>query len=389
MSATRAPQARRRRLVVAAAAVIVVVLVVVVVVVVVGGSRGGTEPTGGGRPAPVPSADPQTLARTAGERFLDRYLDDDGRVVRHDQGGDTVSEGQAYAMLIAAALGDERRFDLAWGWTRANLRRSDGLLSYLWRDGHVEDPQAAADADLDAARALVLAGRRFDRPALVHDAAQLGRAILAGEIVQTGGSTVLVAGPWATTTAPPPVDPSYFAPRAYALLDEVAPDPRWAALAQSSRALARTLVAGDDNRLPPDWARLRPDGTAQAAPPPGQSDQPITYGFDAARLPVRFAESCTTADHAVAAASWPFLRDIAPEDLVARYQLDNGESSGGPHPVASAGAAAAAAAAGDDAARDRQLAQADRLENDHSTYYGAAWAALGRIMLTTDLLGRC
>ena len=28
-------------------------------------------------------------------RFLDRYVQDDGRVVRHDQGGDTVSEGRA------------------------------------------------------------------------------------------------------------------------------------------------------------------------------------------------------------------------------------------------------------------------------------------------------
>lgn len=104
-----------------------------------------------GEPSVTASAREQ--ARAAADRFLDRYVDGEGRVVRHDQGGDTVSEGQAYALLLAAALGDRRRFALVWRWTRERLQRPDGLLSFLWRDGKVEDPQAAADADLDAARA--------------------------------------------------------------------------------------------------------------------------------------------------------------------------------------------------------------------------------------------
>jgi len=65
----------------------------------------------------------------SGQFFLRRYVDGDGRVVRRDQGGDTVSEGQAYGMLIAAGLGDWKRFDTIWGWTRSHLRRPDGLLS--------------------------------------------------------------------------------------------------------------------------------------------------------------------------------------------------------------------------------------------------------------------
>jgi hypothetical protein len=35
-----------------------------------------------------------TLARRDAQTFLSRYVADDGRVVRQDQGGDTVSEGQ-------------------------------------------------------------------------------------------------------------------------------------------------------------------------------------------------------------------------------------------------------------------------------------------------------
>ena len=107
---------------------------------------------------------PQKKAESAGQRFLDRYVTSDGRVSRLDQGGDTVGEGQAYGMLMAAAIGDSQRFDAIWGWTKSNLRRPDGLISFLWRDGHVQDPQAASDADVDAGRALLVGSCRFHRP---------------------------------------------------------------------------------------------------------------------------------------------------------------------------------------------------------------------------------
>ncbi len=81
-----------------------------------------------------------------------------------DQGGDTVGEGQAYGMLLAAAIGDAQRFDTIWGWTKDNLRRPDGLISFLWRNGHVLDPQAASDADLDATRALLVAALPLPPP---------------------------------------------------------------------------------------------------------------------------------------------------------------------------------------------------------------------------------
>ena len=81
-------------------------------------------------------------------------------------------------MLIAAAIGDRQRFDPIWNWTKANLRRPDGLISFLWRDGHVVDPQPASDADLDATRALLVAACRFNRPELRREALELGDAIL-------------------------------------------------------------------------------------------------------------------------------------------------------------------------------------------------------------------
>src|SRR3546814_7879618 len=78
---------------------------------------------------------------------LDEYVTAEGRVVRYDQGGDTVSEGQAYAMLLAVGSDDEARFATIWDWTEQNLQRSDWLLAWQWADGGVVDEAPAADAD--------------------------------------------------------------------------------------------------------------------------------------------------------------------------------------------------------------------------------------------------
>jgi endo-1,4-beta-D-glucanase Y len=80
---------------------------------------------------------------------------------------------QAYGMLVAAALGDSARFDQIWGWTKANLRRPDGLLAFHWVDGAVRDHQAASDADLDASRALLVAGCLFKRGDLRAEAGRI------------------------------------------------------------------------------------------------------------------------------------------------------------------------------------------------------------------------
>ena len=173
----------------------------------------------------------ENTARIAGQKFLDEYVEPDGRVVRRDEGGDVVSEGQAYGMLIAVAVGDETRFRSIWKWTKTYLRRADGLLSWRWTDNKVTDVNSAADADLDAARSLVLAGRRFNAPEFTKDGRQLGVAILETETVAVGTGTAppsdvnppgtwvagsgraLVGGNWART-APYVVNPGYFSPRA-------------------------------------------------------------------------------------------------------------------------------------------------------------------------------
>jgi endo-1,4-beta-D-glucanase Y len=304
--------------------------------------------------------------------FLDRYVEDDGRVVRHDQGGDTVSEGQAYALLIAVAERDEERFARVWEWTRTHLRRPDGLFAWRWADGRVAGDEPATDADLDIARALLLAADRFDEPRYREAALELKQAIVDGETTWAADRTVLVAGPWARDGLVV-VNPSYWSPKAFQQLG-------FEKVAESSRQLTeRMLEAG----LPPDWARVEPYGVVPTGPPSG--GEPI-YSYDAVRLPIRLAESCDPADRELAARMWERLKD---SPGAARRNLDGTPATEDEHPAAFAGSAAAAWAAGDRQAADELLDRAAALDEEHPTYYGAAWVELTRAMLERDSLGGC
>jgi cellulose synthase (UDP-forming) len=335
-------------------------------------------------------------AHDSAESFFSRYVQSDGRVSRTDQGGDTVSEGQAYAMLLAVALDDRSRFDLVWKWTRDNLQRDDGLLAYHWSNGHVDSDQPATDADLDAARALVLAGKRFESDDYTHAGVRMGEAVLDGETSEVSGLPVLTAGPWASSSSPT-VNPSYFSPRAYADLASAHSDARWDDLAGTSRSI-ETSVTGSG--LPPDWARVdalvpsngqaaaqaqaisAPDGAAAT----GSGTSGPTSGLDALRVAVRSAESCVPADRRIAAGLWPIYRR---HPGAATYALDGAPDGDASHATSFVAAAAAAKADDDNKAAEQMLDRAQDEDSSHPTYYGAAWVALGRVMLTSSALGAC
>lgn len=328
------------------------------------------------------------VARDRAEAFLDRYVDPDGRVVRLDQGRDTVSEGQAYGMLLAVVAGDEERFDRIWQWTGQHLQRDDGLLSWLWRDGEVVDQQSATDADLEAAWALLLAGDRFDREDFHMAASELAAAVLDGTTSQVNGMLVLAAGPWARQD-PIIVNPSYLVPPIFHDLARATGDPRWDEVRDSSQDLLRSLTE-DGQLLPPNWARLDDEGDAVPVDSPSGDGTSGQYGLDAARVPVRLATSCAREDRALAGVLWEQrLHELEDGGAHISYSRAGGSMDGTSNALGLVGAAAGAFAAGEgERARDL-LDRAEAMSEANPTYYGDAWVALGRALLTTSLLARC
>jgi endoglucanase len=364
--------------------ILALALLALALVVAIGCGGGGGDDGGSDTPSPASSLDPQTEAAAKG--FLDRYVTPDGRVQRLDQGGDTVGEGQAYGMLVAVALGDEERFDAIWQWAKDNMMRPDGLLAFLWKDGRVQDPEAASDADVDVARALLVGSCRFKRPGLRDEAVDVGKAIIDKQTASLDGTPVLVAGPWARRE-PITLNPSYFSPATFAALQGETGDGTWGSLSASGRSVTGDLMQ-ESTPLPPDWARVE-DGEPAPIGSPGNPQATPMFGFDAARTLVRMAEDPDAAGREIAARAWPVFEGRRPADIPVEHDLTGQPIGTTRHPIVLVAAAGAADAAGDTRARDKLLNAAQSLDRGTPTYYGAAWVAIGRIMLTTDALASC
>jgi endoglucanase len=134
---------------------------------------------------------------------------------------------------------------------------------------------------------------------------------------------------------------------------------------------------------------VRSNGGITATSVPGRRPSTPQFSFAAARLPIRFAESCTGTARALSAREWPFFAAQPPNRIGLAYRLDGTETAPAQSAVVLVAAAAAAQVAGQSAARDALLARAESVDARFPTYYGAAWTALGRLELTTSLLGGC
>jgi endoglucanase len=313
------------------------------------------------------------------DRFLRDYVSADGAVVRHDQGNDIVSEGQAYGMLVAEVAGKRALARTIWDWTKAHLPGKHGLVaSRADSNGQVQDANSAADADVLIAYALLRYGGT-DASTLHADGRRLADAVLGAESVTVGGRPVIVAGPWATS--PPRVDPSYWMPSVFRALAHYTGDQRW----QQAADIALDLLAqvtSDGRQLPPDWAQLDGGRLVPIAAPSGGA--PVQYGLDAARLPLWLAAGCTDHERRLAADWWRLLSAGDTANYLA-LSLTGQPISQAEHPLPMLAGAAAARAAGDTAASESLRVRANDLAGAHPTYYGDAWLALGAALFNGDL----
>lgn len=259
----------------------------------------GLVASGIGLTAPTPT--PPT-AQAAARHFLDAYVDG-GRVVRRERTGDTVSEGQAHALLLAVALGDRATFDQVWSWTAEHLQRPGGLLARRWAEGGIRDATADLGADVEAAHALLLAADRFDEPRHLAQGLRIADALRA-ELA---------------------ADPDAVDPRAFAAF-QAASGLRWWGDQRVLRSAGLDVSLRDGGL----GAGELPDGTA-----------------------LRLAVACDASDRALAAQLAPQLAERAAQDPRAAVL------------VAAAAAAGAAGDLGERAELLERAAAADREQPSH------------------------
>ena len=369
------------------------------------------------------------------QSYCRHFIKSDGQVIIPEEGGGTISEAQAYALLRAVWAGDEKVFNRVYAWTYRNLSRvhthGDSLLAWRWGrlpggSWGVLDANSATDGDLDYALALVLAHRLGWRappslPDYREEARRVQADILAREVVALpGGDVLLTPGNWHELKPPYLVNPSYFSPAAYRLFEPLAtggdqpgkrtdvgaarapplqPDvevtnnrARWDRLHQSTYKLLGQLTQGLGGQtgvgLFPDWCRV--DAAGGLAPAPGKDTR---FGWEAVRLPFRVALDGLWFKEPRAAQLLtdkflPFFKSRwqARARLLAVYNFDGSPAVDYESPVLYAGVLAGALAAGDrDFAREMALKilafyheDGDRAyfeAPDH--YYANNWAWLG------------
>ncbi|EAT58047.1 glycosyl hydrolase family 8 [Chlorobium ferrooxidans] len=236
--------------------------------------------------------DPEEIVRGSWVHYKRTFITE-GRVVRPQNSNDTVSEGEAYAMLRAVLMDDRKTFDECLAWSEATLSRKeshgDDLLAWHFENGRVSDSTAASDADIDYAYSLLLAWRTWQESRYLDLARKVLQSILDKETVLVNNRLYLL--PWPAGeggSTPPdstPQNPSYYAPSHFRLFYAVTGDKRWMELVDTTYELLGRLQKSNDNPgLVPDWCAL--DMQENIIPMPGKKR---VYGWDAVRVPLRVA----------------------------------------------------------------------------------------------------
>jgi endoglucanase len=196
------------------------------------------------------------------------------------------------------------------------------------------------------------------------------------------GAPVLAAGPWALTPGQPVVvEPGYWTPPAVTALAQLTADNRWRQLNAAATKHLDELTSGGAS-LPPDWAQVSA-GQAPAAVAAPDGSAPIQIGPAGLRTLVWTA--CSAAGRPLAAKWWQLVSPTAAAAPLSRT-LDGHPATPDVSALSAVAAAAAARAAGDTATSIGLLERATQIDATYPSYYGAAWLALGRLVLTTGRL---
>lgn len=208
------------------------------------------------------------------------------RVEFNSPAGTTVSEGQAYGMLLTAYYGERSYFD---GFYKFYLqsRNVNGLMRWkVYDDGRYffggnDAYSTATDADEDVILALLVAYDQWNHQYYKDEAIRLAN-ILGGSkyVIESNGKLIMIGGEWGDanfdTYAPDYQSPAWF--RVYA---ENGADPMWSRLADDLYAVIDRHQSRYNTVIVADFAQA---GTGIAGRGTGGGDK---YQYDACRAPWR------------------------------------------------------------------------------------------------------
>lgn len=194
--------------------------------------------------------------RASYQSFIENYVRE-GRVI--GSGDYTDVRDQAGAMLMAVWNNDQQTFDALWRWAQFRLQAEDGRLLHTNAPGVT--PQTFADANADAALALLLAERRWNDASYGREGLRIARALWASSVVEIDGRPYLAAGDWAIEEERIIFAPATFVPYAYRIFAEVDPEHNWWWLLDNTYQLLAQVSAtdlGEDRSagLPPTYVAL-------------------------------------------------------------------------------------------------------------------------------------
>jgi endoglucanase len=235
------------------------------------------------------AASGESTPRPLWEAYKQRFISPEGRLVDDSAQDVSHSEGQGYAMLLAAFADDNEMFASLWGWTSTHLEiRGDGLAAWRWRpqdNPHVKDRNNATDGDLLIAWALAEGGREWNNPGYTRQARKIALAIASHATYPAIFGTAL--SPGVDGFGPkdgedgPVVNFSYWVFPAFEALAAVAPEVDWPGLRRSGLALIDGARFGPRG-VPSDWISLARGIQPAAA-------FPRRFGYDAVRVPLYLA----------------------------------------------------------------------------------------------------
>ncbi len=251
-------------------------------------------------------------------------------------GYDTVSEGVAYGMLLAAYLDDRPTFDPLWGYAKSHFN-ANGLMSWkIDASNRVLDTNSATDADEDMATALIVADKRWGGyTAEAKDF--VGK--LRHHDVEANTYVLKPGDAWGGSDQ---TNPSYFAPAYYKVYKAYSGDTSWDLVTDETyRMIGRVNSKTGAGRtgLQPDWMTASGDRAGSAG---------YDYRYDATRVPWRLAMDAAWYCDSRATSQLNlingFFKGIGAANIKDGYTLDGAPTSDGLYHNASFVAPAAAGA---------------------------------------------